>query len=260
MDPGRNSDGYNIFATVRTRVLQALHDVVPGLPGDVAARVEVTPAREAAHGDMATNAALVAARAARRKPQDIAAALVTALAQRPHGRRGRSRRPRLRQPAPASAAPGARCCRLILRAGEAYGDSATGAGVRVNVEYVSANPTGPMHIGHCRGAVVGDALANLLASTGHAVTKEFYVNDAGNQVTALAWAAYWRYLQALGTDADRGRFRRRSARRPAISRRIPDPGRPGAGGAVRRQPWPPRVRASPPPTSGCRRCATSRSA
>ena len=69
----------------------------------------------------------------------------------------------------------------------------------MNVEYVSANPTGPMHIGHCRGAVVGDALANLLAKTGHAVTKEFYVNDAGAQVTALAWAAYWRYLQALGS-------------------------------------------------------------
>ena len=64
----------------------------------------------------------------------------------------------------------------------------------MNVEYVSANPTGPMHIGHCRGAVVGDALANLLAHAGFAVTKEFYSNDAGNQVNALAWAAYWRYL------------------------------------------------------------------
>ena len=77
--------------------------------------------------------------------------------------------------------------------------------MRVNVEYVSANPTGPMHIGHCRGAVVGDALANLLAKSGHDVTKEFYVNDAGNQVTALAWAAYFRYLQALEveiTEAD----------------------------------------------------------
>ncbi len=70
---------------------------------------------------------------------------------------------------------------------------------RVNVEYVSANPTGPMHIGHCRGAVVGDALANLLAKAGYAVTKEYYINDAGAQVAALAWAAYWRYLQALGS-------------------------------------------------------------
>jgi len=67
----------------------------------------------------------------------------------------------------------------ILNAGEAYGDSATGHGNRVNVEYVSANPTGPMHVGHCRGAVVGDALANLLAKVGHSVTKEYYINDAG---------------------------------------------------------------------------------
>ena len=88
---------------------------------------------------------------------------------------------------------------VILAAGEGYGDSAAGAGVRINVEYVSANPTGPLHIGHCRGAVVGDALANLLAKVGYSVTKEFYINDAGNQVAALAWAAYWRYLQALGT-------------------------------------------------------------
>ncbi|MDE2008312.1 MAG: arginine--tRNA ligase, partial [Rhodospirillales bacterium] len=87
----------------------------------------------------------------------------------------------------------------ILRAGEAYGDGTAGAGTRVNVEYVSANPTGPMHIGHCRGAVVGDALANLLAKAGYDVTKEYYINDAGAQVAALAWAAYWRYLQAIGT-------------------------------------------------------------
>ncbi len=146
---------------------------------------------------MATNAALLAAKAARRKPQDIAAALVAALTADP-----------LVEEA-AVAGPGFVNLRLrpaawlgllgvILRAGEAYGDSTLGAGVRVNVEYVSANPTGPMHIGHCRGAVVGDALANLLAKVGYRVTKEFYLNDAGNQVTALAWAAYFRYLQALG--------------------------------------------------------------
>ena len=75
-----------------------------------------------------------------------------------------------------------------------------------NVEYVSANPTGPMHIGHCRGAVVGDSLANLLAKAGFAVTKEYYINDAGAQVTALAWAAYWRYLQALGTKMTEAEF------------------------------------------------------
>ena len=94
----------------------------------------------------------------------------------------------------------------ILRAGNAYGDSTIGNGTRVNVEYVSANPTGPMHIGHCRGAVVGDALANLLAKAGYDVTKEYYINDAGAQVTALAWAAYWRYLQAIGTPLSEADF------------------------------------------------------
>ena len=195
---------HNIFATVRLRVLAALRGVVPDLNDDVAARVEVTPPREAAHGDMATNAALVAAKAAGRKPQDIAAALVAALRADPLVAEASAAGPgfvnlRLHPEAWRGLLP------MILRAGETYGDSTAGAGVRVNVEYVSANPTGPMHIGHCRGAVVGDALANLLTKSGHDVTKEFYVNDAGNQVTALAWAAYYRYLQALEvpiTEAD----------------------------------------------------------
>ena len=187
---------HNIFAAVRVRVLAALHRVVPGLPDEVAARVEVTPPREPAHGDMATNAALVAAKAAGRRPQEIAAALVAALLADPLVAEAGAAGPgfvnlRLHAAAWRGLLP------LILRTGEAYGDSTAGAGVRVNVEYVSANPTGPMHIGHCRGAVVGDALANLLAKSGCDVTKEFYVNDAGNQVTALAWAAYVRYLQAL---------------------------------------------------------------
>ena len=196
---------HNIFASVRTVVLAALQAVAPNLPAEIAARVEVTPAREPAHGDMATNAALVAAKPAGRKPQEIAAALVAALQADP-------------AVAEATAAgPGFVNLRLhpeiwrgllpvILRAGDSYGDSDAGAGQRVNVEYVSANPTGPMHIGHCRGAVVGDALANLLAKTGHAVTKEFYVNDAGNQVTALAWAAYFRYLQALRVPVTEAEF------------------------------------------------------
>ncbi|MBC7800371.1 MAG: arginine--tRNA ligase, partial [Gemmatimonadaceae bacterium] len=88
----------------------------------------------------------------------------------------------------------------ILQAGEGFGAGDAGQGRAVNVEYVSANPTGPMHIGHCRGAVVGDALANLLAKAGFSVTKEYVINDAGAQVGALAWATYWRYLQALGTE------------------------------------------------------------
>ena len=188
----------NLFARVRDRVIDALHGAVPDLPATVAARVEVTPARDPAHGDMATNAAMVAAKAARQPPARIAAALAAALSDGPEVLRAEPAGPgfvnlTLRPDALRAVLP------AILRAGERYGDGAAGQGTRVNVEYVSANPTGPMHIGHCRGAVVGDALANLLTKAGFAVTKEYYVNDAGGQVAALAWAVYWRYLQALGT-------------------------------------------------------------
>ena len=188
----------NIFTTIRTRVLHALQTAYPDLDPAVLARVEVTPTREAAHGDMATNAALIAAKPARQPPARIAAALAAALADAPEIASADPAGPgfvniRLRPAALLACVP------AILAAGEAYGTSTAGQGRRVNVEYVSANPTGPMHVGHCRGAVVGDALANLLTKAGYAVTKEFYVNDAGNQVAALAWASYWRYLQALGT-------------------------------------------------------------
>ena len=90
--------------------------------------------------------------------------------------------------------------RMVLEQGDGYGKSAIGKGQVVNVEYVSANPTGPMHVGHCRGAVFGDALASLLAFTGFDVTREYYVNDAGAQVDALARSAYLRYREALGED------------------------------------------------------------
>ena len=188
----------DIYAQMRETVLTALRTIVADLPDDVAARVEVTPNRDPAHGDMATNAALVAAKAARLPPAKLAAAIVQNLHQAAGVQQA------------SAAGPGFVNLRLdpavfrgqmpnILRMGTAYGDNTIGNGKRVNVEYVSANPTGPMHIGHCRGAVVGDALANLLAKAGYDVTKEFYINDAGAQVTALAWAAYWRYLQAIGT-------------------------------------------------------------
>ena len=195
----------NLYAECRAAIVAAIQAAIPDLPEDALARVEVTPNREPAHGDMATNAALVLAKPARRKPADIAAIVVDALAQH-------------RDVAQASAAgPGFVNIRLrpetlraqiptILRASEDYGGVTVGNGIAVNVEYVSANPTGPMHIGHCRGAVVGDALANLLIRAGYNVTKEFYVNDAGNQVQALAWAAYWRYLQALGTQLTQDAF------------------------------------------------------
>ncbi len=195
----------DLFATLRARVLATLESLLPGADTAALARVEVSPTREEAHGDMATNAALVLAREAKRKPAELAAELAAALAAAPE------------IAAAAPAGPGFVNLRLhpavlrgeisaILRAGESYGESGLGAGIPVNVEYVSANPTGPMHVGHCRGAVVGDALANLLARAGYAVTKEYYINDAGAQVDALAWAAYWRYLQALDTPLDEAAF------------------------------------------------------
>jgi len=195
----------NIFAAMRETVVAALRQAVPDLPDDVAARVEVTPARDAAHGDMATNAAMVSAKAARQAPARIAEALAAALAGAPGVLRAEPAGPgfvnihlhpdTLRATLPA-----------VLQAGEAYGNGAAGQGRPVNVEYVSANPTGPLHVGHCRGAVVGDALANLLAKAGFAVTKEYYINDAGAQVAALAWAAYWRYLEAAGTAVTEDEF------------------------------------------------------
>jgi arginyl-tRNA synthetase len=188
----------DVYADVRRAALAALHEIIADLPADIAARVEVTPARDPAHGDMATNAALICAKPARMAPAKLAAELAATLKQHAEIDEAAAAGPgfvniRLDPSAFRSLLPG------ILTASESYGDSTAGAGTCINVEYVSANPTGPMHIGHCRGAVVGDALANLLAKAGYDVTKEYYINDAGAQVTALAWAAYWRYLQAIGT-------------------------------------------------------------
>ena len=189
----------DLFLVVRNHVLDALRAVVPDLPDDVLTRVEVTPPRDAAHGDMATNAALLAAKLAKQAPIKLAESLAAALRAVPLIAEANAAGPgfinlRLQQSALQGVLP------EILRAGIHYGDSPLGAGRPVNLEYVSANPNGPMHIGHCRGAVVGDALASLMQKAGFAVTREYYINDAGNQVRALAWAAYWRYLQALGTS------------------------------------------------------------
>jgi arginyl-tRNA synthetase len=194
----------DLFATIRKTVLAAVNAAVPGLPEDITARIEVSPTQPA-HGDMATNAAMVCAKAARQPPVKLAAAIAEALRASPDIAEATTAGPgfvnlRLHPAVFRAVLP------AILTAGESYGDSATGQGIRVNVEYVSANPTGPMHVGHCRGAVVGDALANLLAKAGYDVTKEYYINDAGAQVTALAWAAYWRYLQAIGTEMTEEEF------------------------------------------------------
>jgi arginyl-tRNA synthetase len=163
------------------------------------ARVTTEPPREAEHGDLATNAAMVLAKPAGMKPRDLALMLAAELRADPSVE------------SVEVAGPGFINLRLTnafiherladaLREGTAYGDSAAGGGRPVNVEYVSANPTGPMHIGHARGAVFGDALAGLLEKAGFAVTREYYVNDAGAQVDVLARSAFLRYREALGEN------------------------------------------------------------
>jgi arginyl-tRNA synthetase len=187
----------DVYVHMRDELIALLPSSIP-LDDEIKARITVGPPRDPSHGDMTTNAAMVLATYARKNPRELAAHIVDALHHVPGVTDAIAAGPgfvnlRLNPSVFRNLLPG------ILTAGESYGDSTAGTGTRVNVEYVSANPTGPMHIGHCRGAVVGDALANLLAKAGYDVTKEYYINDAGAQVAALAWAAYWRYLQAIGT-------------------------------------------------------------
>src|SRR5262245_17588294 len=185
----------NVHALVHAQIiaaLQALQSEGTLPPGLDFANVEVSPPREAAHGDLASNAGLVLAKAARMKPRDIAEKLAEKIKALPDvdsvevagaGFLNMRFAQRFWQDV----------VRAILRAGGAYGRVDLGRGERVNVEYVSANPTGPMHVGHCRGAVFGDALVNLLKFTGYQVTPEYYINDAGAQVDALARSAYLPY-------------------------------------------------------------------
>jgi arginyl-tRNA synthetase len=192
----------NVHALIHARIVSALEALQRegALPGGLElANVEVSPPRDPSHGDLASNAALVLARAAKMKPRDIADKLADKLRVLPDvdaievagaGFINMRFAPRLWQDVVAA----------ILKEGAAYGRIDLGSGERVNVEYVSANPTGPMHVGHCRGAVFGDALANLLAFVGYAVTREYYINDAGAQVDVLARSAYLRYREALGED------------------------------------------------------------
>ncbi|MBO9714323.1 arginine--tRNA ligase [Sphingomonas sp.] len=188
---------YARFAAHLDAALDAL--VATGtLPAGLERRaVTVEPPRDASHGDLATNAAMVLAKPAGTNPRALAEAIAAELA-------------KLDEVAAVSVAgPGFINMTLaddswrgeltaILEAGDGYGRSTAGAGTTVNVEYVSANPTGPMHMGHCRGAVVGDALASLLEFTGARVIREYYVNDAGGQVDVLARSAHLRYREALG--------------------------------------------------------------
>ena len=190
----------NVFRHFRDRVCDAVVTLSDAgtLPAKLNTdRITVEAPRDPSHGDLSTNAAMVLAKPAGMKPRDLAALLLTELAKLPQVTEA------------GIAGPGFINLRLaddfwrerlrdILLAGKAYGDSGMGQGVKVNVEYVSANPTGPLHIAHARGAVIGDALAGLLAKAGYDVTKEYYVNDAGAQVDTLARSAFLRYREALG--------------------------------------------------------------
>ena len=192
----------NLFTDIRSAVLSALETMQGegALPSDLDfANVAVEPPRDAAHGDMATNAAMVLAKPAKMKPRDIAEALATRLTADP------------RIESAEVAGPGFLNMRLsvalwqgvigaVLEQGAEFGRSQSGQGKKVNVEYVSANPTGPLHVGHTRGAVFGDALASLLDYAGFDVTREYYINDGGAQVDVLARSVYLRYLEAHGQD------------------------------------------------------------
>jgi arginyl-tRNA synthetase len=192
----------HLFADVLSRVHTICSALASegGWPAGIdLSRVVVEPPRDASHGDMATNAAMVLAKEAKLKPRDLAEQIAG----------------RLRDDALVAsvdvAGPGFinltlkpsawwNELRAVLQAGTSYGRNAAGSAGKINVEYVSANPTGPMHVGHCRGAVFGDALASLLAFAGHDVTREYYINDAGAQVDVLARSALLRYREALGEN------------------------------------------------------------
>jgi arginyl-tRNA synthetase len=161
--------------------------------------ITVEPPRDTAHGDLSTNAAMVLAKPAGLKPRDLADALVAELSKLDSVTSAEIAGPGFINLRLAPAAWIAELRAIAELAGD-YGRSAMGGGSTVNIEYVSANPTGPMHMGHCRGAVVGDALASLLEYAGHKVIREYYVNDAGGQVQVLARSAHVRYREALGED------------------------------------------------------------
>jgi arginyl-tRNA synthetase len=190
----------NIFAEILDRVRAANDALIAGgeLPAGIdQSRVVVEPPRDPAHGDMATNAAMVLAKDAGRKPRELAEAIAGKLRADPLIAKVDVAGPGFIN---LTLHPAAWLGELqnVIAAGLDYGRSNVGRGEPVNVEYVSANPTGPMHVGHCRGAVFGDALATLLAFSGFKVTREYYINDAGAQVDVLGLSAFLRYREALG--------------------------------------------------------------
>src|SRR5215468_127889 len=200
--PQMTSNFEHIFATVHACVDAANAALIARgvLPAGIdQSRVLVEPPRDASHGDMATNVAMVLAKDAGKKPRELAEAVAEELRKVDLIARVDVAGPGfINLTLKPDAWHGA--LRAAIRAGTRYGKSDIGKGEQVNVEYVSANPTGPMHVGHCRGAVFGDALASLLAFVGYGVTREYYINDAGAQVDVLARSVYLRYREALGED------------------------------------------------------------
>ena len=190
----------NIFADFQNHVLTAIAQLAAEgvLPQNLdLSKIAAEPPRDSSHGDIATNAAMVLAKPAGLNPRVLAEKLIQKLATAGDVK------------SLAIAGPGfinaslkdevwPRVLQAVLREKEKWGRSNFGRSAKVNVEYVSANPTGPLHVGHCRGAVFGDALASLLEATGFAVTREYYINDAGSQVDTLARSTHLRYLEALG--------------------------------------------------------------
>ena len=192
----------NLFSDIRAVLLQTLETLSSGgtLPeGLDLANVTVEPPRDPSHGDIATNAAMVLAKQAGMKPRDIADAIAADITSDASIASAEVAGPgfinlRLSEDLMRAQVKG------VLEAGARFGDADAGNGRKVNVEYVSANPTGPMHVGHCRGAIFGDALANLLTKAGYDVAREYYINDAGGQIEVLARSAFLRYREALGED------------------------------------------------------------
>ncbi len=187
----------NVFALFQTRVADALKALYPSLAEDILSRIVVEPPRDASHGDLSTNAAMVVAKPLGKNPREVASAIVEQF------------KADTDVASVEVAGPGFINFRLntpiwhavlksVATQGADFGRADIGKGEAVNIEYVSANPTGPMHVGHTRGAVFGDALASLMAYSGYDVTREYYINDAGSQIDTLAKSTMLRYREALG--------------------------------------------------------------
>lgn len=184
----------NLFAQYRELILAAVEAIAPGHKLDA---ITLEPPRDASHGDLSTNAAMVVGGQAKMKPRDLADKLAEKLRTMPNVEKVDVAGPGFINITLAASA-WQNMVPVILNLGNSYGNSHIGKGQKINVEYVSANPTGPMHVGHARGAVYGDAIAGLLLKAGYDVTKEYYINDAGVQISVLAESALLRYREALG--------------------------------------------------------------